>query len=76
MRAKYWPNAGRDAGSLELDSAIDAIRIGASECPEATHGRGLSQRLGTGNADAKGEVGVDVEVDHTGQSSFCSGDPS
>jgi hypothetical protein len=65
MRAKYWPHARRGAASLELDCAIDTIRIGASQCPKPMQGRRVGEDLGAGDTNTKGEVRVDVEVDHS-----------
>ena len=65
MRTQDRPHAGRGAGSLELDRSVDAIRVGAGERPESALGGYLSEGLGAGDADAKGEMGVDVKVDHS-----------
>ena len=54
--------AGGLAGALELDRPVDPVRVGAGQRPKAPLGCCLSEYFGTGDADAEGEVGVDVKV--------------
>ena len=62
MRAEDGANTGCLAGALELDGAVDAVRVGAGERAELSLGRRLRERLRARGADPEGEVRVDVEV--------------
>jgi hypothetical protein len=59
---QYRSNAHGCAGMLELDGAIDSVRVGASQRPEAPAGRCLGKRLGARDAESEGKVGVNVQV--------------
>jgi hypothetical protein len=63
---KMGPQDGAHAcggtGALELDCAVDSVGIGAGQRSETALGRRLGEHLGTGDAEAEGEVGVNVEV--------------
>ncbi len=62
MRAEDGANTGCLAGALELDGAVDAVRVGAGERAELSLGRRLRERLRARGADPEGEVRVDVEM--------------
>ena len=62
MGAEDGPHAHGCAGTLELDGAVNSIRVGAGQRSELPPGCCLSECFGTGDADAEGEVRVDVEV--------------
>jgi hypothetical protein len=62
MGAEYGAHAHRFAGALELDRSVDPIGVGAGERAEPALGRGLGEDLWARDAEAEGEMGVDVEV--------------
>jgi hypothetical protein len=62
MSTENWTYAYGGTGALELDCAIHSIRIGAGQRTVAQPGRRLGEYLGTGDPNAEGEVGVNVEV--------------
>jgi hypothetical protein len=62
MCPEDWAYADCATGTLELDSSVDSIGVSAGQRPEAPPGSGLGERLGTGDADSEGEVGVSVKV--------------
>src|SRR3954466_13515130 len=62
MRSKDRPHTRGQAGSLKLDGAIYPIGVGAGQGVESTLGCCRGERLGTGDPNTKGEMGVDVEV--------------
>jgi hypothetical protein len=62
MGAEYGAHAHGVAGALELNRSIDPICVGAGERAEPTLGGRLGEYLWAGDAEAEGEVGVEVEV--------------
>jgi hypothetical protein len=55
-------HADGGTGALELDRTVDAVGVGAGQGAEAALRRSLGQRLGAGDAESEGEVGVDVKM--------------
>jgi hypothetical protein len=62
MGAQDGPHPGGLTGVLKLHGSVHSIGVGAGQRTEPPLGCCLSECLGTGDADAEGEVGVDVEV--------------
>jgi hypothetical protein len=62
MGAEYGAHAHGITGALELDRAVDPVRVGAGERAEPPLGGCLGEYLWARDAEAEGEVGVDVEV--------------
>ncbi len=64
VRAEDGPHPRRLAGPLELDRPVDPVGVGARQRREPPLGGGGGEHVGARDADAEGEVGVDVEVGH------------
>ena len=62
MGAEDGAHAHGIAGALELDRSVDPVRVGAGERAEAPLGGRPGEYLRAGDAEAEGEVGVDVEM--------------
>jgi hypothetical protein len=62
MGTEYGAHAHRITGALELDRSVDSVRVGTGERAESTLGGRLGEYLWARDAEAEGEVGVDVEV--------------
>jgi hypothetical protein len=60
--AEDGAHARGGTGTLELDHAIDAVGVSASQRPEAPLRRRLRERFRTGDAQSEGEVGMNVEM--------------
>ena len=71
MRAEDRAHTGGIAGALELDRPVDAVGVGAGECPVVPLRGGGRQHLGAGDADAEGKVGMGMQVGHH-VFGFCS----
>jgi hypothetical protein len=65
MSAEYGTHAHGVTGALELDYSVDPVGVGAGKRSEPTLGRRLGEDLRARGAEAEGEVGVNVEVDHS-----------
>jgi hypothetical protein len=55
-------HSGCGAGVQKLDGAVYPIGIGTRQRAKATLGCRHSERLGTGDTEPEGEMGVNVEV--------------
>ena len=67
---------GRLRRALELDRTVHAVGIGAGQRAEPALGRGGGESLGARDAEAEGEVGMEMKMNHgTPHFGFCS-DPS
>jgi hypothetical protein len=62
MGAEDGPHSSGLTGALKLHCPVDAVCVGAGQRTEPPPGCCLSECFGTGDADAEGEVRVDVEV--------------
>jgi hypothetical protein len=65
MGAEDGAHTGGRTGALKLHRSVHSVGVGAGQGRESSPGGRLSQCLGTGDADSEGEVGVNVEVDHS-----------
>jgi hypothetical protein len=64
VRAEDGPHPRRLARPLELDRPVDPVGVGARQRREPPLGGRGGEHVGARDADAEGEVGVDVEVRH------------